>query len=75
VALGVGIGPAFADGPGQSANTFFTELPGVLAKAPVQQAPGAPGANQTTARTNMFATGHSRTVALFPPTMNAGSGS
>jgi hypothetical protein len=31
------IGPAYADGgDGPAANTFFTELPGVIAQAPTQ---------------------------------------
>jgi hypothetical protein len=31
------IGPAYADGgDGPTANTFFTELPGVIAQAPTQ---------------------------------------
>ena len=38
-ALSLSMGVAYADGEGgQVANTFFTELPGVLAQAPVQNA-------------------------------------
>ena len=46
--LGLGVGSAYADSEGgQIANTRFTELPGVLAQAPVQQAPSAVARNQT----------------------------
>ena len=47
--LSLGVGSAFAnegDG-GQVANTFFTELPGVIAQAPSQQVPSAVARNQT----------------------------
>ncbi len=38
--LSLGIGSAYADSEGgQVANTQFTELPGVIAQAPVQNAP------------------------------------
>jgi hypothetical protein len=38
--LSIGIGSAFAASEGgSSADTFFTELPGVMAQAPVQNAP------------------------------------
>jgi hypothetical protein len=38
--LSLGIGSAYAgDGDVPQADTFFTELPGVIAQAPVQQAP------------------------------------
>ena len=39
-ALSLGIGSAYADSEGgQIANTQFTEIPGFLAQAPVQNAP------------------------------------
>jgi hypothetical protein len=38
-ALSLGIGSAYASEGGQVANTFFTSLPGVIAQAPVQNAP------------------------------------
>ena len=39
-AAAVGIGSAYADGgDGPAANTFFTELPGVVAQAQVPNAP------------------------------------
>jgi hypothetical protein len=38
--LSIGIGSAFAASEGgSSADTFFTELPGVMAQAPAQNAP------------------------------------
>src|SRR5271157_3184707 len=38
--LALGVGSAFAgDGDIPTADTFFTELPGVIAQAPVQNAP------------------------------------
>src|SRR4051794_26784351 len=45
--LGLGVGAAFAnDGDGPIPNTLFTELPGVIAQDPVQQAPTALAGNQ-----------------------------
>ena len=39
-ALSLGVGSAYADGgDGPAANTFFTELPGVVAQAQVPNAP------------------------------------
>ena len=39
-ALSLGVGSAYADSEGgQIANTQFTELPGVIAQPPVQNAP------------------------------------
>ena len=38
--LSLGIGSAYASEGGQVANTFFTSLPGVIAQAPAQNAPG-----------------------------------
>ena len=40
------IGPAFAESEGGTANnTYFTQLPGVVAQAPVQNAPVATAQN------------------------------
>jgi hypothetical protein len=46
-ALSLGAGAAYADGDqGTVPNTFFTELPGVVAQAPGQNVPGSvPGQN------------------------------
>ena len=53
---------------GQVANTFFTELPGVVAQAPSQQVPSAVARNQTGgAPTAAFVTSHSSGTWLFPP--------
>ena len=50
------------------ANTFFTELPGVVAQAPSQQVPSAVARNQTGgAPTAAFITNHSSGTWLFPP--------
>jgi hypothetical protein len=39
-ALSLGVSAAYADGgQGTLPNTYFTELPGVIAQAPVQNAP------------------------------------
>jgi hypothetical protein len=53
--LSLGVGSAFAgDGDVPAANTYFTELPGVIAQAPVQQAPTAVARNQVGAPTAAF---------------------
>jgi len=75
--LSLGVASPFAgDGDGQVANTYFTQLPGVIAQAPVQQAPSAyarnlPGA----APTATFATSHSTGTWLFAPNGNQGANS
>jgi hypothetical protein len=74
--LGLGIGTAFAgDGEGPAPNTRFTEIPGVIAQAQVPQPSSALAANQYRAPTATYATGHSRSISLFPPTANQGNGS
>jgi hypothetical protein len=45
-ALSLGVGSAYANEGGPVANTFFTELPGVIAQAPVQNAPAIATAQQ-----------------------------
>ncbi|MEJ0017742.1 MAG: hypothetical protein WDN25_14490 [Acetobacteraceae bacterium] len=76
--LGLGVGVAFAgEGEGPHANTWFTELPGVVAQAPVQ-APSsafaqAPQQAPSGAPTAAFVTGHNHTVSLFPPNGNEGA--
>jgi hypothetical protein len=70
--LSLGVGSAFAgDGDVPTADTFFTELPGVIAQAPVQQAPSAVARNQAGgAPTAAFVANHSTGTWL-----NNGSGS
>jgi hypothetical protein len=68
--LSLGVGSAFAnegDG-GTVANTFFTQLPGVVAQAPSQQVPSAVARNQTGgAPTAAFITNHNSGTWLFQP--------
>ena len=65
--LALGAGSVFAgDGDIPQAETFFTQLPGVIAQAPVQQAPSAVARNQVGgAPTAAFVTGHSRGTWLY----------
>jgi hypothetical protein len=69
--LALGAGSAFADSEGGTvANTWFTNLPGVVAQAPVQQvpAPSAVARNQAGgAPTAAFVTSHSSGTWLFQP--------
>ena len=68
--LSFGVGSAFAsEGEGGTvANTFFTELPGVVAQAPSQQVPSAVARSQTgAAPTAAFIENHSSGTWLFPP--------
>jgi hypothetical protein len=75
--LSLGVASAFAgDGEGPVANSYFTEIPGVIAQAPVQQAPSAVARNQTgAAPTAAFATTHSTGTWLFAPNGNQGANS
>jgi hypothetical protein len=50
------IGTAYASEGGPVANSFFTELPGVIAQAPVQNAPSVATAQSDQARTHVYAT-------------------
>ena len=70
------IGPAFADGGdgGQAANTLFTELPGVVAQAPVQNAP-AVGIAQNGQSTHAYLSNSQHGTWLFPPNPNQGGNS
>ena len=70
------IGPAFADSGdgGQQANTLFTELPGVIAQAPVQNAPAVATA-QSGAAVQAYVTGSQHGTWLFPPNQNGGANS
>jgi hypothetical protein len=50
------IGSAYANEGGPVANTFFTELPGVIAQAPVQNAPSVATAQSGQAQTHVYVT-------------------
>jgi hypothetical protein len=69
-------GPAFAgegDG-GTVANTFFTELPRVVAQAPVQNAPAVATAQNGQA-VHAYVTQSSQGTWLFPPHDGGGGNS
>jgi hypothetical protein len=62
--IGLGVSSAFAgDGDGTHPNTYFTEIPGVVAQAPVQQQNSAYAANHTGA----YIANHSTGTWIFPP--------
>jgi hypothetical protein len=69
------IGTAYAgDGDGPAANTQFTEIPGVIAQAPVQNAPAvATAQNGQGLRAYVARSNHG--TWLFPPDQNGGSNS
>ena len=82
------IGPAMADGGDTpAANTFFTELPGVVAQAQVPNAPTYAQNGQQNRQTQqaqsgqaahgygVYSTQSSRGTWLFPPNGNAGANS
>jgi hypothetical protein len=76
--LSLGIGSAFAgDADGPNPNTFFTELPGVVAQAQVQRAPSAVARNQSTGQpTAAFVTSSRGSGTwLFAPNPNQGGNS
>jgi hypothetical protein len=76
--LALGAGSAFAgEGEGTVPNTLFTELPGVVAQAPVQQAvPSAVARNQNSgAPIASFVTNSHHGTWLFPPNPNQGANS
>lgn len=72
----LGAGGAFAGEDGQpEPNTLFTEIPGVIAQAPVQQAPSAFAASHPAgAATGTYVTSHSSGTWVFPPNPYAGGG-
>jgi hypothetical protein len=82
-ALSLGVGSAYADGgDGPAANTFFTELPGVVAQAQVPNAPAYAQNGQTQTRqtqngqgVHTFVTQSSHGTWLFAPDPNGGSNS
>jgi hypothetical protein len=76
--LALGAGSAFAgEGEGIQPNTVFTELPGVLAQAPVQQqVPSAYARTQPIgAPTSTFVTNSHSGTWLFLPNGNQGANS
>jgi hypothetical protein len=65
--LSIGIGSAFAASEGGThANTFFTELPGVMAHAPAQNAPAVATARNGQA-VQTYVTQSSHGTWLFGP--------
>jgi hypothetical protein len=81
--LSLGVGSAYADGGDTpAANTFFTELPGVVAQAQVPNAPAYAqnGQAQTQQAQNgqgvhTYVTQSSHGTWLFAPNPNAGANS
>ena len=88
-ALSLGVGSAYADGgDGPAANTFFTELPGVVAQAQVPNAPvyaqrngqaqteqAQNGQTQNGQAVQTYVTQSSHGTWLFAPDPNGGSNS
>jgi hypothetical protein len=69
------IGSAYADGgQGPVANSYFTELPGVIAQAPVQNAPSIATARNGQA-IGTYVTNSNHGTWLFAPNQNQGNGS
>jgi hypothetical protein len=61
------IGSAYAgEGEGTAANTLFTEIPGVVAQPPVQNAPLVATAQNGQAM-ETYVPGSNRTTWIFPP--------
>jgi hypothetical protein len=74
-ALSIGMGVAYAgDGDVPAANTQFTEIPGVIAQAPVMNAPGVATAQNGEA-VHAYATQSSRGIWLFQDNANQGANS
>jgi hypothetical protein len=68
-ALSLASTAAFAgEGQGTVPNTYFTELPGVVAQAPVQ----APAATAQSDRLGVYGTRSSQGTWLFPPDATGG---
>ena len=70
--LGISATAASASEGATKPNSWFTELPGVVAQAPVQQMPAAIAQNQN-APTAAFVTSGRGTVSLFAPNGNEGA--
>ena len=74
-ALSLGAGAAYAgEGGGPVANTYFTSLPGVVAQAPVQNAPTVATAQNGQA-VQTYATQSNHGTWLFAPNGNQGANS
>ncbi len=74
-ALSLGTGVAYADGgDGPIANTRFTQIPGVVAQAQVQQAPSVATAQNGQA-VHAYVTQSNRGTWLFAPNSNQGANS
>jgi hypothetical protein len=73
--LSIGIGSAYAGEGGPIANTFFTELPGVVPQAPAQLAPSAVTSNQSGTPTHVYVSHSATGTWLFPPNPNQGANS
>jgi len=71
------IGPAFAESEGgPNSNTQFTEIPGVIAQAPAQNAPAvATARTQSGQAVQVYATQSGRGTWLFPPQDGGGANS
>jgi hypothetical protein len=74
-ALSLSAGAAYANEGGPEANTFFTELPGVVAQADVPNAATYAQNGQAAHGYGVYSTQSSRGTWLFPPTGNAGANS
>ena len=84
-ALSIGVGSAYANEGGPEANTFFTELPGVVAQADVPNVPTYAQHGQAQIQQaqsgqaahgyGVYSTQSSRGTWLFAPTGNAGANS
>ncbi len=82
-ALSLGVGSAYADGgDGAIANTFFTELPGVVAQAQVPNAPVYAQSGQAQSQqaqngqaVQTYVTQSSHGTWLFAPNGNSGANS
>ena len=68
-ALSLASTAAFANEGGPEANTLFTEIPGVIAQAPVQNAPAVATAQNGQA-VQTYVTQSGRGTWLFPPSLN-----
>ena len=80
-ALSLGVGSAYANEGGPEANTFFTELPGVVAQADVPNAPTYAQSEQATQQAqnghgvHAYVTQSSHGTWLFAPNANQGANS
>jgi hypothetical protein len=72
--LSLGIGSAYAGDGGTVANTWFTELPGVVAQAPVQSAPSVATAHNDPA-THAYVGNSNRGTQLIAPNGNQSNNS